>query len=404
MLILELLMYEIVIIAAKVCEENVFPPDYNKQASPGVVGNPAHLYIDLNVMDIDRIDEARMEFSIQGYFREVWKDSRLNLSCLAYNNFDSDTSVPERITDRLWTPDIVFDNARSGVLFSLSVPNRYIAFLKSGTIFRSSRYNLVVGCYMNFMFYPMDVQECFLKISLLTTPDHILLIHWASDDSLYKNYFKGVTFAHDMQTLKYDLLPPRTYTTKQVWFKVNFTYLYANFTFVRKISGSLLNVYIPSTLVVFLSWTSFWIDVEAVPARITLGVTSLLTLVTQMIQARNNLPAISYMTAIDLWLFSCLLLVFCSILAYTFTYRKHTVNKKSEVTIFFINCFPFAWKTINSPGASYGEYDGCEAVSILQWQCTRQHDAQRVDAHCRGGRRYTSYCVVLSSRLPREGS
>ncbi|GFY58970.1 acetylcholinesterase-1 [Trichonephila inaurata madagascariensis] len=154
-------------------------------------------------------------------------------------------------------------------------------------------------------------------------------MHWASEDIRFRSYFKGVSFTHDIHTLKYELLPPRAYTTREKWLTANFTYLYANFTFVRKISGSLLNVYIPSTLVVFLSWTSFWIDVSAVPARITLGVTSLLTLVTQMIQARNNLPAISYMTAMDLWLFACLLQVFGSILAFTFTYRIYARTYKN---------------------------------------------------------------------------
>ncbi|GFY58969.1 neur_chan_LBD domain-containing protein [Trichonephila inaurata madagascariensis] len=120
-------------------EENGFPPDYNKQASPGILGEPAHLFVDLSVLDIDKIDEARMEFSIQTYLREVWKDTRLNLSCLLKEDTVSDTAVPKEIVDRLWTPDLVFDNARSGVLFGLSVPNTYIALLRSGYIFRSSR-------------------------------------------------------------------------------------------------------------------------------------------------------------------------------------------------------------------------------------------------------------------------
>ncbi|GFX86908.1 hypothetical protein TNCV_2124551 [Trichonephila clavipes] len=47
-----------------------------------------------------------------------------------------------------------------------------------------------------------------------------------------------------------------------------------------------------------------------------------------MIQARNNLPAISYMTAMDLWLFACLLQVFGSILAFTFTYRIYARTYK----------------------------------------------------------------------------
>ncbi|KAF8770710.1 gamma-aminobutyric acid receptor subunit beta-like [Argiope bruennichi] len=308
--------------------EDIFPPDYNKQASPNIPGKPVSLFIDLSVMDIDRIDESSMEFSIQTYMREIWNDRRLNLSCFKTVDALAQIGIPDSVVRELWTPDIIFDNVRSGVLFSLSVRNQFISVLRNGDLYRATRYNFIVGCYMNFIYYPIDIQECYLKISLLSNPDRKVLLQWAREDEHYKNYFKGVSFTNEIQSLKYELRPPKTYKTIAVSAGENFTYLYANFTFVRKISGSILNVYIPSTLVVCLSWTSFWIDVGVVPARITLGVTSFLTLVTQMVQARNSLPAISYMTAMDLWLFVCLVKVFCSILVYAFTYRLYMSSNK----------------------------------------------------------------------------
>jgi hypothetical protein len=43
-----------------------------------------------------------------------------------------------------------------------------------------------------------------------------------------------------------------------------------------------------------MSWISFWIRPEAVPARVTLGVTSLLTLHTQHANSQKALPPVSY--------------------------------------------------------------------------------------------------------------
>lgn len=71
-----------------------------------------------------------------------------------------------------------------------------------------------------------------------------------------------------------------------------------------------------------------WLDVEAVPARVTLGVTSLLTLATQVVQAHAGLPAISYMTAIDIWLFACLITVFSSLLEFAFQYQFYIMSKQ----------------------------------------------------------------------------
>jgi anionic glutamate receptor len=50
----------------------------------------------------------------------------------------------------------------------------------------------------------------------------------------------------------------------------------------RQFSSYLIQVYIPSTMLVIVSWVSFWLDRTAVPARVTLGVTTLLTMTTQV--------------------------------------------------------------------------------------------------------------------------
>lgn len=58
----------------------------------------------------------------------------------------------------------------------------------------------------------------------------------------------------------------------------NFTCLAIVFNLTRRLGYHLFHTYIPSALIVVMSWISFWIKPEAIPARVTLGVTSLLTL------------------------------------------------------------------------------------------------------------------------------
>jgi histamine-gated chloride channel len=82
-----------------------------------------------------------------------------------------------------------------------------------------------------------------------------------------------------------------------------------------------------------MSWISFWIKPEAIPARITLGkstsvegpqvqeislpgVTSLLTLATQNTQSQQSLPPVSYVKAIDVWMSSCSVFVFLSLMEF----------------------------------------------------------------------------------------
>ena len=50
-------------------------------------------------------------------------------------------------------------------------------------------------------------------------------------------------------------------------------------------------------MIVMMMMISFWIKPEAVPARVTLGVTSLLTLSTQHANSQKALPPVSYIKA-----------------------------------------------------------------------------------------------------------
>lgn len=58
----------------------------------------------------------------------------------------------------------------------------------------------------------------------------------------------------------------------------NFTCIQIVFNLKRRLGYHLFHTYIPSALIVVMSWIAFWIKPEAIPARVTLGVTSLLTL------------------------------------------------------------------------------------------------------------------------------
>ena len=56
----------------------------------------------------------------------------------------------------------------------------------------------------------------------------------------------------------------------------------AEFHLHRSIGFHLIQSYLPSILIVSISWVSFWMDVDCVPARVTLGVITLLTVSSQV--------------------------------------------------------------------------------------------------------------------------
>lgn len=98
--------------------------------------------------------------------------------------------------------------------------------------------------------------------------------------------------------------------------------LVLTFKFRRQITTALISIYFPSTLLVLISFLSFWIEVTAVPGRVTLVVTSLLALVTQLCSTRERMAAVSYVTALDIWFFACLSLVCLSLFEFVLSYTR----------------------------------------------------------------------------------
>ncbi|KAI8439920.1 hypothetical protein MSG28_001378 [Choristoneura fumiferana] len=97
--------------------------------------------------------------------------------------------------------------------------------------------------------------------------------------------------------------------------------------FERQIGHHLIQTFAPSSLVVMLSWFSFWLDLDAIPGRVTLLVTCMLTLVTMFTGLRADIPPVAYVKALDLWMAGCMMFVFAALGEFVVVkvLDKHTV-------------------------------------------------------------------------------
>lgn len=96
----------------------------------------------------------------------------------------------------------------------------------------------------------------------------------------------------------------------------NYSRLACELYFVRSVGYYVIHIYVPSSLIVVLSWVSFWLHRDAAPARVALGVTTVLTMTTLISSTNAALPKISYLKSVDVYLVSCFVMVFAAILEY----------------------------------------------------------------------------------------
>lgn len=93
----------------------------------------------------------------------------------------------------------------------------------------------------------------------------------------------------------------------------NYSQLLCELYLTRAIGFYVSQVYIPSFLIVVISWVPFWLD-QNHHARVALGITTVLTMTTLM--TSNKFTVISHLKSIDIYIFVSFLVVFLSLIQY----------------------------------------------------------------------------------------
>lgn len=300
------------------------PPDYEKDVATEVD-------VQLFVTSIDSINAISMDYTLNVFLRQTWRDPRLNFSHL------SNISVLEldqrRISD-VWVPDTYFQNEKSASFHTVTVPNKLLHIYNDGSVIYSIRLSLTLSCVMDLRFFPMDEQTCSIFMESYGYSIENVALMWSPNEP--------VIFGLDdnnEQTLPqfYFHKPLETKGCSTVnSFNTEFSCLEAKLFFRRSLGFYMSQVFIPSMMIVILSWISFWIHMDAVPARVSLGVICVLTMTTQSSGIRSSLPVVSYIKAIDIWMAVGLLFVFAALLEYAYInvqtrkHRKQAKDKKNE--------------------------------------------------------------------------
>ncbi|GFO14262.1 glycine receptor subunit alpha-1 [Plakobranchus ocellatus] len=342
------------------------PPDYSSDY-------PVEVGVQIVILSMDSVDESSMDYSLTVYLRQKWQDSRLRFNPELYigdhwqeaknktsivttaslgQNHESSSTAPSSVThngsyvdqsteipgdgkhiynrleldtrlmDKVWSPDTFFINERQAKFHEITVPNKLMHVFSNGTVFYSVRLSMTLTCHMTLSHYPFDHQECPLMLGSYGFTTHNLVYHWKDNNAVV---IHGDVELPTFSITHWNMTRCHEFVDETLG---NFSCLQVSVYLSRSYGYYVTQVYIPSILIVTLSWVNFWLDIDAIPARITLGLLSVLTMTTMSVGTRSDLPRVSYVKAIDVWTAVCLMFVFSALLEFAYVNVTARVEKR----------------------------------------------------------------------------
>uniref|UniRef100_A0A8C6LKE3 Gamma-aminobutyric acid type A receptor subunit alpha6a n=1 Tax=Nothobranchius furzeri TaxID=105023 RepID=A0A8C6LKE3_NOTFU len=268
---------------------------YDNRLRPGSGGGITEVKTDIFVTSFGPVSDVEMEYTMDMFFRQMWVDERLK--------FEGPTEIlrlNNKMVDKIWTPDTFFRNSKKSISHNMTTPNKLFRIMQNGTVLYTMRLTINAECPMSLMNFPMDGHACPLRFGSFAYTSSEIKFTWR----------KGLRASvecpkESMSLLQYDLVGQ---TLSSEIMKLNtghYSVQVVHFLLQRKLGYYLIQTYIPLIMIVVLSQVSFWINKESVPARTVAGITTVLTMTTLSISARQSLPKVSYATAMDWFIAVC---------------------------------------------------------------------------------------------------
>ncbi|NXL02440.1 GLRA4 protein, partial [Mesembrinibis cayennensis] len=289
---------------------------YDARIRPNFKGPPVNVTCNIFINSFSSVTETTMDYRVNVFLRQQWNDPRL-----AYREYPDDSlDLDPSMLDSIWKPDLFFANEKGANFHEVTTDNKLLRIFKNGNVLYSIRLTLILSCPMDLKNFPMDIQTCTMQLESFGYTMNDLIFEWLEEQEAVQ-VAEGLTLPQFILRDEKDL----GYCTKY-YNTGKFTCIEVKFHLERQMGYYLIQMYIPSLLIVILSWVSFWINMDAAPARVGLGITTVLTMTTQSAGSRASLPKVSYVKAIDIWMAVCLLFVFAALLEYAavnFVSRQH---------------------------------------------------------------------------------
>ncbi|XP_055325149.1 uncharacterized protein LOC129579276 isoform X2 [Sitodiplosis mosellana] len=277
---------------------------YDKRLLPPV-DDTLTVNVSVLLLSLASPDESSLKYEVEFLLQQQWYDPRLRYANQSQYEYLNAIHHHEEI----WLPDTYF--IMHGDFKDPIIPMHFaLRIYRNGTINYLMRRHLILSCQGRLNIFPFDDPLCsFALESISYELSHITYVWKNDEDTLRKS--------PSLTTLNAYLIQNATTTCpiKASW-RGNYSCLKVDLIFTRDRAFYFTTVFIPGIILVTSSFITFWLEWNAVPARVMIGVTTMLNFFTTSNGFRSTLPVVSNLTAMNVWDGVCMCFIYASLLEF----------------------------------------------------------------------------------------
>ncbi|XP_020300472.1 glutamate-gated chloride channel alpha isoform X6 [Pseudomyrmex gracilis] len=250
-------------------------------------------------------DESSLKYEVEFLLQQQWYDPRLRYSNRSRYEFLNAIHHYEDI----WLPDTYF--IMHGDFKDPIIPVHFaLRIYRNGTVNYLMRRHLILSCQGRLNIFPFDDPLCSFAIESISYEQTAITYVWKNDEGTLRK-------SPSLTSLNAYLIKNQTITCPiKVSWRGNYSCLKVDLIFTRDRAFYFTTVFIPGIILVTSSFITFWLEWNAVPARVMIGVTTMLNFFTTSNGFRGTLPVVSNLTAMNVWDGVCMCFIYASLLEF----------------------------------------------------------------------------------------
>jgi hypothetical protein len=271
----------------------------NQPARPHKGQEPERVEFGIYVLDIDEISGHDQNFAVNCFLHLRWKDERL-----AHNDSNARLFPLEEV----WHPPMLLTNRQA----SLRTPLQEVVEVEpDGTVTYRQQYVGPLSQRLRLHDFPLDTQTFNIHfVAPGTRPGDIEFVPGKFSSDVIGGGMAEVLSLPDWRVLSYKT-EVRPYKISET---IETPGIAFEFVASRYWNYFLWQAAMPLVLIVMMSWVPFWVDPEKAELQFAIASSAVLTLIMFRFTLASMLPALPYLTRMDLLTIGCTALVFLAFL------------------------------------------------------------------------------------------